>query len=308
MKRIFNIFLVVAVVAGVLSCKEQYTIYDDAEYIIFADTLSTNMVLNDGKPFKVSVSSTVARDYDRTLAVEVIDKGSNAIEGRHYRLGSNTIVIPAGERSADVLVYGNYDNIEPTDSLGFILQLVMPDQLKWDLYSEYNRTQVVMYKSCPFDINDWAGTEAKPRYCMITSLLLNSYPGLNKDYSRLVECVKHPSLENVVIMKGLFYDGYDVNLTFHTENPAMPRLSMRSGQVLSDEATVFGQILGDNKILGESSPLYESSFNSCQAYAQLWVHVYVNNMSTTVGTVGHFYNILEWISDEEADEMRREGY
>ena len=153
MKKIFNIILAIAVVAGFVACNEQYTTYNDKEYLMFSDSLSTNMVLADGTPFKVQVSSTVARNFDRTYAVEVVDKGSNAIEGYHYRLGSNTITIPAGKLSTEVEVYGNYENIEPADSLGFTLKLVMHEDLKWGMYPNSDQTKVVMYKSCPLDIN-----------------------------------------------------------------------------------------------------------------------------------------------------------
>lgn len=306
MKRILNILLAVAAVAGVVSCHEQYTSYEGNEYLMFADTLSTNMVLADGKPFQVGVSSTVTRNYDRTYAVEIIDKGSNAIEGYHYRLGSNTITIPAGESSTAVEVYGNYENIEPTDSLGFTLQLVMRDELKWDLYPESNRTKVVMYKSCPFDINDWGGTIEKPRYCLLTSLLLYSYPGTNTSYSRLVRCYKKS--DNSIVMDDLFYNGYDVEVSFDTSNPAKPVLKMDE-QVIGSEFTVFGTQYGDGKILGTHSPREDqvSPYNSCQKFAQLWVLMYVKDFSTTIGYMGYFYNILEWVSDEEADELMREG-
>ena len=309
MKNILNILLSVAVVAGVVSCNEQYTTYEGNEYLMFADTLSTNMVLDDGKPFQVGVSSTVTRDYDRTYAVEIIDKGSNAIEGYHYRLGSNTITIPAGKTSTVVDVYGIYDNIEPADSLGFTLQLVMRDDLKWDLYPKSNRTKVVMYKSCPFDINDWGGTIEKPRYCLLTSLLLYSYPGANTSYSRLVRCYKHNSMKNTIIMDDLFYNGYDVLMTFDTSNPAKPMLKMQEDQVIGSEFTVFGAQYGDGKILGTHSPREDqpSTYNSCQQFAQLWVLMYVKDFSTTIGYMGYFYNILEWVSDEEAEELLREG-
>ncbi len=309
MKKILNILLAVAIVAGVVSCNEQYTTYEGNEYLMFADTLSTNMVLDDGKPFKVGISSTVTRDYDRTYAVEIIDKGSNAIEGYHYRLGSNTITIPAGKSSTAVDVYGIYENIEPSDSLGFTLQLVMRDELKWNLYPESNRTKVVMYKSCPFDINDWGGTIENPRYCLLTSLLLYSYPGANTSYSRLVKCYKHKSMQNTIIMDDLFYNGYDVLLTFDTSDPAQPLLKMQEDQVIGSEFTVFGTQYGDGKILGTHSPRADqpSSYNSCQKFAQLWVLMYVKDFSTTIGYMGYFYNILEWVSKEEADEILREG-
>ncbi len=309
MKKIFNIFWVVAAVVGFVACNEQYTTYKDKEYLMFSDSISTNMVLPDGTPFRVEVSSTVARDFDRTYAVEIIDKGSNAIEGHHYRLGSNTITIPAGKLSTAVEVYGNYENIAPADSLGFTLQLVMNEELKWDMYPNSNRTKVVMYKSCPFDINEWGGTEAEPKYCLLTSLLLYSYPGTNSSYQRLVKCYKHKSMENTIVMDDLFYNGYDVLLTFDTTNPATPLLKMQNDQVIGSEFTVFGTQYGDGKILGTHSPRAEqaSFYNSCQKFAQLWVLMYVKDFSTTIGYMGYFYNILEWVSQEEAEEIMREG-
>ena len=311
MKRLLNIFMALAIVAGVVSCKEQYITYNDAEYLMFSDTLTTNAVLSTGDPIKVSIASTVARQYDRTYAVEIIDKGSNAIEGVHYRLKSNTFTIPAGKLSAEVEVLGNYDNIEPTDSLGFTLQLVMPEELKWDLYPKHNRTKVTMFKSCPFDINEWGGTKDgsvdKPKYCLLSSLLLYSYPGTNTSYSRLVKCYKHKSMENTIVMDDLFYDGFDVLLTFDTSNPSEPLLKMQNDQVIGDEWAVFGYAYGDGKILGTHSPAAVSYFNSCQKYAQLWVLMYVKDFSTTIGYMGSFYNVLEWISEEEAKEIMREG-
>ena len=301
--------MAVATLAGVVSCKEQYITFDDAEYLMFSDTLTTNAVLANGEAFKVSVASTVTRDYDRTYAVEIIDKGSNAIEGRHYRLKSNTFTIPAGKAAADIEVYGLYDNIEPTDSLGFTLQLVMPEKLKWDLYPEYNRTKVVMFKACPFDINEWGGTELEPRYCLLSSLLLYSYPGTNVSYQRLVKCYKHKNKANTVVMDDLFYDGYDVELTFNTENPSEPILVLEADQVIGDEFSVLGIEWGDGKLLAQSSPAgtYVSSYNACQKYAELYVRMYIRDFSTLIGYIGDFYNILEWVSKEEAEEIMREG-
>lgn len=306
MKRIVNILLLMALCVGAESCNEHYTTYEGAEYLMFADTLTTNAVLEDGKPFKVSISSTVARKYDRTYAVEIIDNGSNAIEGKHYRLKSHTFTIPAGERSADIEVYGNYENIEPTDSLGFTLQLVMPDELKWDLYPKHNRTKVVMFKSCPFDINEWGGTEQEPKYCLLSSQWYIEF-NPNGSYQRLVKCYKHKTMENTIVMDDMFYDGFDVLLTFDTTNPSEPLLKVQKDQAIGDEWEVFGYAYGDGKILTTHSPSAVSYFNSCQKFAQLWLLMYVNDFSTLIDYVGNFYNIIEWISDEEAKEMMQEG-
>ena len=168
------------VALALFSCKEQYTKYSDAEYVMFADSISTNMVQKEQSRFTVAVSSTVARSYDRTFGVEVVDAGSNAIEGKHYRLLTSSVTIPAGKLAADVEVEGIYDNIEATDSLGFQLRLVMPEQLKWSLYPNSDCTKVTMYKSCPFDRNTFTG------YAVLSSLLLRDYPGENTSYQKVV--------------------------------------------------------------------------------------------------------------------------
>lgn len=299
MKRL-PIYLIVAL--ALLSCKEQYTTYSDAEYVMFADSISTNMVQRDNSRFKVAVASTVARSYDRTFGVEIVDAGSNAVEGKHYHLLTSSVTIPAGELAADVEVEGIYDNIEATDSLGFKLRLVMAEQLKWDLYKDSDMTKVVMYKSCPFDRNTFTG------YAVLTSLLLRDYPGENMSYQKVIYTEPHPTEEDMIVLHDCFYNGYDITLTLHGGNAAEPKVTMESDQVLSDEASVFGQILGDNHILGESSPYYASYFNSCQRFVVLWLHVYVEDLGTPIGTVGNFYNVLEWISDEEAERLKREGF
>ncbi len=301
MKQIFNILIAAVIVAGLPSCHERYTTYSDKEYVMFADSLSTNIVLEGQEYFSVSVSATVARNYDRTFGVEVIDEGSNAIEGYHYRLLSNTVTIPAGKLAGEVRVHGYYDNIEATDSLGFGLRLVMPEALKFDnLYKNSDRTKVTMAKVCPYSIDNFTG------WCVVTSLMLYNYPGTNESYQRLVKCEKHPTESRSIIVRNFLYDGYDVTMRFNADDPTKMLLEMDDNQVLSDEASVFGQILGDNHILCGESPYNDSYFNTCQRFATLWLNVYVYDLGDPIGTVGQFYNIMEWVSDEEAERLQRE--
>ena len=299
MKQILKyIALAFMAVSAFSSCHERYVTYSDAEYVMFADTLKTYAVQKDVEYFSVPVVSTVVRDYDRVFGVEVIDKGNNAIENLHYRLKSNTVTIKAGETRADVLVHGCYDNIEATDSLGFQLQLVMNSNLEMDLYG--SQTKVVLMKSCPFDINEFTG------YCVLTSMFLYNY-SITGAYQRLVFTEKHPSEPNVVICRNWIRSGYDVNMTFHPEDPMRPYLTMDAGQVATDEGSFFGTVHGDDKILVRNSPLYESIFYPCGSYLSIWTEMYVEDLGTAVGTVGHFYNIMEWVSDEEAERLKREG-
>ena len=283
--------------AALCSCKERYVTYSDAEYVMFADTLATYPVQKDVEYFSIPVVSTVVKDYDRTFGVEIIDKGSNAVENLHYRLKSNTITIKAGENRADVLVHGYYDNIEATDSLGFTLQLVMADELEMPLYGK--QAKAVLMKSCPFDINNFTG------YCVLTSMFLYQY-SVTGMYQRLVYTEKHPTEENMIICRNWINDGYDVTMTFNTEDIMKPFVTMEQGQVASDEGSFFGIAHGDDKILVAGSSLYDSIFYPCGNYLYIWTEMYVENLGEPVGTVGHFYNIMEWISDEEADRLKRE--
>lgn len=298
MKQILKyIALPLVAVLSLGSCHESYVTYSDAEYVMFADTLATYPVQQDVEYFSIPVVSTVTRDYDRTFGVEIIDKGSDAIENVHYRLQSNTITIKAGETRADVLVHGCYDNIGDTDALGFRLQLVMNDALEMPLYGK--QTKAVLMKSCPFDINDFTG------YCVLTSMFLYDY-SITGSYQRLIRTEKHPVEDNMIICHDWINDGYDVTMTFHPEDPMKPFVTMEEGQVASDEASFFGTAHGDDKILVTDSFYYDSIFYPCGSYLYVWTEMYVENLGQSVGTVGHFYNIMEWISDEEAERLKIE--
>ena len=298
MKQILK-YITLAFVAVALagSCHERYVTYSDAEYVMFADTMATYPVQPDVEWFSIPVVSTVTRDYDRTFGVEVIDKGNNAIENRHFRLQSNTVTIKAGENRADVMVHGYYDNLEATDSLGFQLRLVMNDNLEMPLYGK--DTKAVLMKSCPFDINNFTG------YCMLTSMFLYQY-SITAKYQRLIYTEKHSTEENTIICRNFLNDGYDITLKFQADDPMKPFVTMDEGQVASDEGSFFGQTHGDDKILVRASQYYDSIYYPCGNYLYVWTEMYVENLGEPVGTVGHFYNIMEWVSDEEAERLKKE--
>ena len=297
-KYLIYITLAFAAMLTASSCHERYVTYDDAEYVMFADTIATYPVQQDVEYFSIPVVSTVTRDYDRTFGVEIVDKGNNAIEGLHYRLQSNTVTIKAGETRADVMVHGIYDNIAAEDQLTFQLRLVMNDDLVMPLYGK--DTKANLMKVCPFDINAFTG------YCVFTSMFLYDY-SITGSYQRLVYTEKHPTEENTIICRNWLNDGYDVTMKFHPEDPLKRVVTMDEGQVASDEGSFFGTAHGDDKILVRSSSLNESLFFTCGSYLYLWAEIYVENLGEPVGTVGHFYNIMEWISDEEAQRLKNEG-
>ena len=302
MKKALIILATAALGVGLFSCEEQYTTYKDKTYVMFTEAEQEKLILQEDRQeyFTVEVASTNATDYDRTFGVEVVDKGSNAIEGVHYRLLSNTITIPAGERTTEVKIKGYYDNIQPSDSLGFILKLVMPEELQWDLYEENNSSKITIYKSCPFVRDDFTG------WCLVTSLMLYDYPGENMAYQRVVKADAHPTRPNSVILREFLYDGYDITIDFDDSDPAKPFIYIEE-QVISDEKSIFGIAWGDNKVRVTHSRNAESYYNACQKFAAIWLRAYIENIGTPVGTVGDFYNVVEWISQAEADELRGEG-
>lgn len=304
MKNICKILFVSISVVLFWSCRQDDYGFeaDGAEYVMFADTLGIYPVI-DNETFKVPVVSTIACDYDRTFAVEVIDKGSNAIENYHYRLKSNTIVIPAGKRRADVEVEGFNENIRDTDSLGFTLRLVIPEELEMPVYGSDEKfatqTKCVLLKVCPFDINNFSG------YCLVSSTFLVNY-SLDGNATRLIWTEPHKTLKNMIVCHDWLYDGYDVNLTFNPEDPKEPTVDIEKDQVLADEWAVFGIIRGDNKIRIEGSSAYASYFYGCQNYLTVAMRAYVSSLAGEYGTVGYYYNIMEWVSKEEAHRLIKE--
>lgn len=302
MKHSFIYIMVSLLVAvGFVACDEQYTTLQNTNYVMFAEQEQYFLVQENQDYFSVMVSATAESKHDRTFGVEVVDKGANAIEGLHYRLLSNSVTIPAGELAGEVRVKGMYDNISATDSLGFILRLVVPEEMEWnDLYEDATQSKVVMYKSCPYDINDFTG------YAIVSSMLLQTYMGDNVSYQRIIKTELHPTEKNTIILRNCFYDGYDLTMKFHGDNPEEPIISMDDDQVVSDEGSVLGMFHGDNRILITDSPYYDSYFNACQRFVVLWTEVYVENLGEAVGTIGHFYNIVEWLSEEEALDLMKE--
>lgn len=299
MRHLQHIFLSILAAGALLcSCEEHYIEYSDAEYIMFADTLRAYAVVQDGGEISVPVVSTVTCDYDRVIAVEVIDSESSAIEGLHYTLESNTLTIPAGSNRADLKIRGRFDSMENGEDLDICLNLLMNDRLSWDLYG--TRTKVRLVKVCPFNIENFCG------WCVLSSTFLQTYNPYGS-YQRLVHTKAHPTRPDCIICENWMLDGYDIVLRFDTSDPLNPTVEPDGEQIISDEGSFFGMNHGDGRIRAIGSSLYDSYYNTCGSYLFVWTAMYVKNLDTMIGTVGHFYNVMEWISDEEAERLRNEG-
>ncbi len=111
-KLLIGCMAAIAALIALSGCDQDKVVYNGSSYLMFSDTLYTYAVQETNEIFNVPISATVAADHDRTFAVEVIDRESNAVEGKHYRILSNTVTIKAGERSTNLEVQGIYDNLK----------------------------------------------------------------------------------------------------------------------------------------------------------------------------------------------------
>ena len=292
-----NLLGVALTVAVACSCNEGEPMAPSTpDYIQFSDTLYVLPVVDDVEYHNVPVVATQACDYDRTVAVEIIDAASNAIEGKHYTLESNTITIKAGELVGNVRVRGYHNNIDVYDSLGFKLNLIVPEELQWDIYG--TEANVLLQKACKFDINSFAG------YCVVTSTYIMNYMEVDK---RLVKAEIDPENENTIIMRDYFFDGYDVRIKFDSRDILEPLIEMED-QAFGPTSEAFGTLYGDGLIRMYQPTAYTSYFSSCEKFIFQYMTLYVPGMEEGYNTVGTFVNAVEWISDAEAEKLKREGY
>lgn len=271
--------------------------YEGPNYILFSDTLTVLAVQNNEEVFDIPVAATEACSYDRTVAVEVIDKKSNAIEGKHYTIESNTITIKAGERAANVRIRGNYDAIAATDSLGLTLRLLTQQADQWDLYEKSYEAKVILQKCCPFDINLFNG------YAVLTSTYMQEFmPNVD---NRLIKAIIDPEEENTIIMKDFFYDGYNVKIRFTTNDILNPLIEMDE-QTFASTAEAFGTNYGDGYLHFYQSSSGVSYYSTCEQFIFQYFTLYVPGMAGN-NVVGTFASAIEWISNDEAKRLYLEG-
>ncbi len=296
-KLITGFCAVVSVLLCLVSCNEEYTTYSGPNYIMFSDTMYVFPVQNNEDYFDIPVATTQACDYDRTLAVEVDITGTNAIEGKHYDLESNTITIKAGERATNLRVRGYHDNIDVYDSLGISLRLITKEDTKWDLYG--TETNVILQKACPFDINTFTG------YCVLTSTYIMNY--MTTTDMRLVRSEVDSENENTIILRDYFYNGYDVRIEFETDDILNPLIKFED-QPFGPTSEAFNTLYGDGVINMKQPSAYTSYYSSCEKFILQYMTLYVPGMAEGTNVVGTFINAVEWISDDEAEKLKREGY
>ncbi len=288
----FKHILAICVALALTACRANYTVDANSNIVMFSSESYTLGVIDSEEWLEIPISATEAVNYDRNIGVEVIWSESSAIEGLHYVVESNTLTIPKGKLTTAFRIRGLVENIAIGEELTISLNLVLDEDNISDLYDTH--CEVNLQRCCKFDINNFVG-DAK-----ITSTWTMQY--MNSD-ACLVETVLGNE-KNSIVVKNMFYEGYDIEIKFDDSNPLEPRVILPEVQVLGSTGEAFGTIYGDGKLLMSEPMGYTSYFGACENFMVLYTMMYVDN----VGTVGTFVNIFEWISEDEAERIRREGF
>ena len=286
---------------GFTSCEEERTVYSGSQYIMFSDTLTVLGVEDKEEYLDVYISATRPMSEDQTLAVEVVEQESSAIEGLHYELESNTVVIKACELTTSVRIRGYYENLTIDEVPEIKLRLISPEETHWNLYEDMGlETKVMLQKIYPFDIHDFTG------YAWITSTYLYNYVG---DYNRLIKTSVDETDEErrTIIMHDLYYDGYDVKLRFTTDDPLNPLVKM-DDQPLVTTGEAFGTKYGDGMLHLYQPSNYVSYYSSGETFVYQYITLWVPGMAAGTNTVGTFVHVIKWISDDEARILQNQGY
>ena len=293
MTTLRHIFYGGIILLGLLAgCQAEKTTYEGPDYILFSADSHTLGILDSEEWFEIPISATRTANEERTIGVEVVASESSAIEGLHYILESNTLTIPKGELTTAVRIKGLAENIDINSMLSIKLRLVIDPELVWDAYGI--ESEVLLQKCCPFDINNFTG------YAKITSTWTMQY--MNAE-ARLVRTERDPEDKSAIIVKDMFYDGYDIGLKLNSDDRLNPTVTLAE-QVLGTTGEAFGTIYGNGKLMMAEPTGYTSYYGTCENFLVLYTMMYVDG----VGVVGTYVNIFEWISDLEAERIMREGF
>lgn len=291
--NILQLTLLVILLA-VVGCKSEKPTYSGRDFIMFATPSQTfGVVENNDEWFEVMISAARTVDYDRYIGVEVIASETSAIEGLHFDIESNTLCIKAGELTTAVRIRGIAENIYINQTVDITLGLVLDKEYVWDEYD--TTTRVTLQRCCEFDANAFTG------YAVLTSTWCMQYMNVE---SRLVKTHLENSDDNIIVIKDMFYENYDIRLELDSNDLLNPIATLCGEQVVGSTGEAFGTIYGNGDLMMAQTVGYPSYYSTCERFAVIYATVYVEE----VGTVGNYVNILEWVSDDEAERILREGF
>lgn len=285
--------LFVLLLTSIVGCEPERTTYDGPNYIMFSAERHDLGIIDSDEWLEIPITATRTADHDRNVGVEIIAARSSAIEGVHFTIESTTVTIPAGKLTTALRIKGNPDAISVSDNLGITLNLAIEEENVWEEYG--TETEVYLHKCCPLDMNAFTG------YAVLTSTWAMQYMNVE---SLLVKTHLDETTPNTIVVESMFYEGYDIRITLKNDNRLEPLIEMPEAQVVGSTGEAFGTIYGNGKLMMMQPADSGSYYSPCEGFLLLYVTMYVEE----VGTVGTYANVLEWISEDEAERIMREGF
>lgn len=278
---------------ALVGCESERTQYDGPSYITFSAERHDLGVMDGEEWFEIPITATHATDHDRNVGVEIIAARSSAVYGMHYTIESTTVTIPAGKLNGMLRIKGYPEAIGISEMLGITLNLVIEED---EVSEEHGtETEIYLHKCCPLDMNAFTG------YAVLTSTWTMEF--MNAE-SVLVKTHLDETTPNTIVVEDMYYEGYDIRLVLNADNRLEPLVEMPEAQVAGSTGEAFGTIYGNGKLMMEQSEESASYYSPCEGFVLQYVTMYVEE----VGTVGTFAHVLEWISDDEAERIMREGF
>ena len=278
---------------ALVGCESERTQYDGPSYITFSAERHDLGVMDGEEWFEIPITATQTTDHDRNVGVEIIAARSSAVYGMHYTIESTTATIPAGKLNSMLRIKGYPEAIGVSEMLGITLNLVIEED---EISEEHGtETEIYLHKCCPLDMNAFTG------YAVLTSTWTMEF--MNAE-SVLVKTHLDETTPNTIVVESMYYEGYDIRLVLNADNRLEPLVEMPEAQVAGSTGEAFGTIYGNGKLMMEQSEESASYYSPCEGFVLQYVTMYVEE----IGTVGTFAHVLEWISDDEAERIMREGF
>lgn len=282
MKKIVNLLWMFPVAATLLvGCQSEDIKYSGEEYVMFSDSTYVMPVMDMDTTFCVPVAATTTANYDRNYAVEILTGKSTAIRGYHFDFAnqSNNVTIKAGERVANVMLKGLYNNVGRKDSLVVSLRLIEPTAQTWNIYG--NETRVELVKCYPFKMDDFLFEGGNMH-------MLASFPFSDQIVQYRVHSEKKD--DHTIILKDMFTKQLPLRLIFDDSNP-LDHLVTMPEQPAFREAN-YGEVWM------RTVEQYPSYFNVPDRFFVLYLEAFVPQL----GSFGIYQYIFKCISQEEADD------
>lgn len=146
--------------SALVSCEEDTVTYGGQNFVTFEKVETTRLIaLEDGGDFETPINLAFPRSTDLVVTIDI--KPGVAVEGTDFTVPSRTIVIPAGETTANFVISA-IDNTITNDSKVVEVTIASTDDSSIavgisDIGSPYKRL-VLLNDDCPTRFSDLLGS------------------------------------------------------------------------------------------------------------------------------------------------------